>query len=107
MWCHRGYNFFFALTSNVTAGGFGIPHQTARGLALSNALTAGVNDPSAVYYNPAALGEVEGNNILVTGTYIGFYNSVENSQRDSVNKHDDNLLGSLFANYHIPGSDLP
>ena len=98
--------FSFALTSKVTAGGFGIPHQTARGLALSNALTAGVNDPSAVYYNPAALGEVEGNNVLVTGTYIGLYNSIENSRRDSVNKHDDNFLASLFANYHIPGSDL-
>lgn len=98
--------FSFALISSVKAGGFGIPHQTARGLALSNAVTAGVNDPSAVYYNPAALGEVDGNNVLVTGTYVGLYNSVENSRRDAVNKHDDNFLVSLFANYHIPRSDL-
>lgn len=88
------------------ASGFTIPHQTARGLALSNALTAGVNDPSAVYYNPAALGEVEGNKLLATGTYVGLYNSVENSGQKAVNKHDDNFLASVFTNYHIPGSDF-
>jgi long-chain fatty acid transport protein len=83
-----------------------IPHQTARGVALSNAMTAGVNDPSAVYYNPAALSEVAGNNILMSGNYINAINSVENSGRKAVNKHDDNFLASLFANYHIPGTDF-
>ena len=91
---------------SLFAGGFMIPHQTAKGLGLGNAMTAGVNDPSAVYYNPAALGEIEGNKILVTGTYGGVYNSVENSGRRAVNKHDDNFLATLFANYHIPNSDF-
>ena len=50
------------------AGGYMIPHQTARGVGLSNAMTAGVNDPSAVYYNPAALSEVEGTNLLINGS---------------------------------------
>ena len=79
-----------------------IPHQTARGLGLSNAMTAGVNDASAVYYNPAALGEVEGDNLLVSGSYVNLQNSVENSGRKSTNKHADNFLASFFANYHIP-----
>jgi long-chain fatty acid transport protein len=90
----------------VLGGGFMIPHQTARGLGLSNALTAGVADPSAVYYNPAALGEVDGNNLLISGTYVGLVNSVKNSGRYAVNKHDDNFLATLFANYHIPGTDF-
>ena len=90
----------------VFAGGFMIPHQTARGLGLGNAMTAGVNDPSAVYYNPAALGEVESDEILATATYAGIYNSVENSGRGAVNKHDDNFLGSLFASYHIPNTNF-
>ncbi|HEX2932274.1 MAG TPA: outer membrane protein transport protein [Candidatus Binatia bacterium] len=94
------------VVSDALAGGYMIPHQAARGLGLSNAITAGVNDASAVYYNPAALAEVGGDNLLLTGTYIGLYNSVENSGRDAVNKHDDNFLGSLFANYHIPGTDF-
>jgi long-chain fatty acid transport protein len=88
------------------SGGFYIPHQTARGVGLSNALTAGVDDPSAVYYNPAALGEVEGNQLLLTGTYINIINSVENSGRKADNQHDDNFTGSLFGNYHIPGTDV-
>lgn len=87
-------------------GGFMIPTQTARALALGNAVTAGVNDPSAVYHNPAALGEVDGNKILVSGTYINLVNNVENRGQNAVNKHDDNFLASLFANYHIPGADV-
>jgi long-chain fatty acid transport protein len=87
-------------------GGYMIPHQTARGVGLSNAMTAGVNDASAVYYNPAALSEVSGNNILANGTYINVVNSVENSGRTAVNKHDDNFLASVFTNYHVPGTDF-
>ena len=94
------------LRTYVLAGGYMIPHQTARGVGLSNAMTAGVSDASAVYYNPAALSEVAGNDILGTGTYINVINSVENSGRNAVNKHDDNFLASLFANYHIPNSDF-
>jgi long-chain fatty acid transport protein len=90
----------------VHAGGYFIPHQTARGVGISNALTAGVNDASAVYYNPAALSEVDGDNVLGTGTYINVINSVHNSGRESKNRHDDNLLASLFANYHIPDTDF-
>src|SRR5690349_10913698 len=84
-------------TADLLPSGFTIPHQTARGLGLSNAMTAGVDEPSAVYYNPAALSEISGNKILATGSYIGFYNSVENSGQTAVNKHDDNFIGSFFA----------
>jgi long-chain fatty acid transport protein len=104
-----GFVLFLILngeTNDVYAGGYMIPHQTARALGLANATTAGVRDPSAVYYNPAALGEIDGNNVLVTGEYINVINSVENSGRKSVNQHDDNFLATLFANYHIPGTDF-
>ena len=100
---------FFAvsfLTRDAFSGGYMIPHQTARGLGLSNAMTAGVNDPSAVYYNPAALGEVDGNNLLMSGTYVNVQSSVENSGRRAHNKHDDNFLATLFANYHVPNTDF-
>ena len=93
-------------SQEAVAGGYIIPHQTARGLSLSNAMTAGVNDASAVYYNPAALSEVNGDNVLASGIYVNVSNSVENSGRKSRNKHDDNLLATFFANYHIPGTDF-
>ena len=83
-----------------------VPQQTARGLSLSNAITAGVNDPSAVYYNPAALSEVNGDNLLASGSYVNVINSVENSGRKSTNKHDNNFLATFFANYHVPGTDF-
>jgi len=92
--------------SEAIAGGYMIPHQTARGLSLSNAMTGGVNDASAVYYNPAALSEVNGDNVLASGSYVNVINSVENSGRKSSNKHDDNFLATFFANYHIPNTDL-
>jgi long-chain fatty acid transport protein len=95
-----------AAVTEVLAGGYKIPHQTARGLGLSGALTAGVNDASAVYYNAAALSEVSGNNLLMSGSYINLQNSVENSGRKSTNRHDDNFVPSLFANYHIPNSNF-
>ncbi len=97
---------FFLAGKELFAGGYMIPQQTARGVGLSNALTAGVNDPSAVYYNPAALSEVDGNNLLATGSYINIINSVENGGRTARNQHDDNFLASVFANYHIPRSDF-
>lgn len=91
---------------SLIAGGYIIPHQTARGLALSNALIAGVDDASATYYNPGALGEISGNNLMINGVYINAVNSVENNGRKAVNKHDDNLIASMFANYHVPGTDF-
>ena len=94
------------LNQEAFAGGYMIPHQTARGLGLSNAMTAGVNDASAVYYNPAALSEVQGDDLLFSGSYANLQNSVENSGRKSTNKHDDNFLASFFANYRIPNSDF-
>jgi long-chain fatty acid transport protein len=96
----------WATTTEALAGGYMTPHQTARGLGLSNALTAGVNDSSAVYYNPAALSEVEGDNLLLSSSYANLQVTIENSGRKSKNKHDDNFLASLFANYHIPNTDL-
>jgi long-chain fatty acid transport protein len=69
-------------------------------------MTAGVNDASAVYYNPAALSEINGNDILASGSYVNIINSVENSGRKSRNRHDDNFLATFFANYHIPDSDF-
>src|SRR5215475_10680801 len=98
--------YSFAITHDSFSGGYMISHQTARGLGLSNAMTAGVNDASAVYYNPGALSEVDGDSLLGSASYVNIINSVENSNRKSKNKHDHNFLASFFANYHIPSTDL-
>jgi long-chain fatty acid transport protein len=88
------------------AGGFAIAEQTARGVGSGNAITAGVDDPSAAYINPAALTEIPGDQIMTGLNYINTASSVENSGRKSRNVHDDDFLPNIFANYHIPGTNI-
>lgn len=95
------------LTAQVASGGgYAVPYQSAGAVGRGNAVTAGVHDPSAVYSNPAALSEVEGNQILGGMQYINVVSSVKNSGRNSRNQHDDNFIPTLFANYHVPGTGL-
>jgi long-chain fatty acid transport protein len=97
---------FVIRASTASAGGYAIPPQTASSIGLSNAVTAGVTDPSAVYVNPAALTEVDGNQMMGGLIYINSVSSVSNSGRNSPNKHDDNFIPTLFANYHIPRTNV-
>ncbi|MBI4488322.1 MAG: outer membrane protein transport protein, partial [Deltaproteobacteria bacterium] len=94
------------IAQRALGGGYAIPYQSAKALGLGNAVTAGVNDPSAVYSNPAALPEIEGNQILGGVQYINVISGVKNSGRNSRNQHDDNFIPTLFANYHIPSTDV-
>ena len=73
---------------------------------MGGAAVAGVDDPSAAYVNPAALTQVDGNQILGGLTYVNTISSVKNSGATSKNIHDDDFLPNLFANYHIPNTQL-
>jgi len=86
------------------AGGYAIPQQTAKAVGMSNAMTAGVNDPSAVYYNPAALTEIDGNQLLGTFNYINVQSNVQNSDTKSINRQEHNFIPTFFGNFHIPES---
>jgi long-chain fatty acid transport protein len=88
------------------AGGYAIPPQTARTQSMGGAAVAGVEDPSAVYVNPAALTRVDGNQVLGGMTYINTISSIKNSGASSRNTHDDDFVPNLFANYHIPNSQF-
>lgn len=92
--------------SELWAGGFAFSEQTAKAVGQASALTAGIDDPSAVFFNPAALNEIEGNQMLGGGMYIKTESSVTNSGMKSSNKRDDSFVPTFFANYHIPKSDL-
>ena len=93
-------------TPEVFAGGFAIAEQTATGTGMANAITAGVEDPSAVYVNPAALSEVDGNQMMGGFNYINTVSSVKNGGRKVINLHDDDFLPNLFVNYHARGTDF-
>jgi long-chain fatty acid transport protein len=90
------------------SGGYAVPYQSAKAVGLANAVTAGINDPSAIYVNPAALTEIEGNQILAGFHYINTVSSVENrlTGEKSINRRDDKFLPHLFGNYHTPSAPL-
>src|SRR5439155_15972576 len=74
------------------AGGYAIPPQTAKTESMGGAATAGVDDPSAVYVNPAALTQISGNQIISGLTYINTSSRVKKYGATSRNIHDDNFL---------------
>lgn len=88
------------------AGGYAIPQLSGSATAVANAVVAGTDDPSAVYSNPSALTEVDGNQLLGGLNYINIVSSVKNSGQSSRNIHDDNFVPTLFANYHVPDTNL-
>lgn len=57
--------------SSARANGFDVPDVGARGLGRGGALTARVDDPLALYYNPAALTLLPSPQLLL-GTHLGF-----------------------------------
>jgi long-chain fatty acid transport protein len=87
-------------------GGYAIPPQTAKAESMGGVGAAGVDDPSAVYVNPAALSQIDGNEIQGGMTYINTLSSVKNSGARSKNIHDDDFVPNLFASYRIPDSKI-
>jgi len=92
------------VTGNALAGGYAIAEQTTRAVGVANARTAGVNDPSAVYHNPAALTEIDGNQLFGSINYINVQSNVQNSGDKSINRQNHNFIPTFFGNIHIPES---
>ena len=59
----------FASTS-AFAGGFRLPEAGAKAMGMGFAFTAQANDPSAIYFNPAGILQLEGTNAKVGVTYV-------------------------------------
>ena len=59
----------FSATS-VMAAGFRLPEQGAKAMGMGMAFVAQADDPSAIYYNPAGIVQLEGQNVMIGGTYI-------------------------------------
>ncbi len=59
----------FSATSAM-AGGFRIPEAGAKAMGMGFAFTAQADDPSAIYFNPAGIMQLEGTNVKVGVTYI-------------------------------------
>jgi len=62
------------LVGQALAGGFLNHHQSASSIGMSNATTARIDDPSACYYNPAAITYQPGLSVYVGAaiTYLDY-----------------------------------
>ncbi len=59
-----------AMASSVNAAGFRLSEQDTKANGMGNAFTAVADNASAVWYNPAAIGDLEGKTNLSLGTVM-------------------------------------
>lgn len=64
-----GLNFGFWASYNLEAGAFRLPNQDPEAIARGDAFAATADNPSAIYYNPAGITQLEGQNVRV-GLYV-------------------------------------
>jgi long-chain fatty acid transport protein len=60
-----GLAFGVMMPAKVNAVGFRLPNQDPEAIARGNAFAATADDPSAIYYNPAGITQLEGQNLRV------------------------------------------
>ena len=56
--------------STSFAAGFRLPEAGAKAMGMGMAFTAQADDPSAIYFNPAGLTQLKGQNVMVGVTYV-------------------------------------
>lgn len=56
--------------ASANAAGFRLPEAGAKAMGMGFAFTAQADDPSAIYFNPAGLTQLEGQNVMVGVSYV-------------------------------------
>ncbi len=77
--------FFATMAQPAFSAGFALKEQSAS--ALGNAFagaTAAAEDVSYMFFNPAALGELDGNQVSVVGSYIAPFSEMENGTATTI-----------------------
>ena len=60
-----------ALTASTSfAAGFRLPEAGVKAMGMGFAFTAQADDPSAIYFNPAGLTQLKGQNVMIGVTYV-------------------------------------
>jgi long-chain fatty acid transport protein len=89
------------LTASTSfAAGFRLPEAGAKAMGMGFAFTAQADDPSAIYFNPAGLTQLKGQNIMVGVTYVrengGEYNGTTPVDNTAVNKSETQKSLNFF-----------
>ena len=64
---------FMLAASMAQAAGFRLPETGAKAMGMGFAFVAQADDPSAIYFNPAGITQLEGRNFMMGGTYVQEY----------------------------------
>lgn len=83
--------------------GFALPDQDAFATARGNAFAATADDPAAVFYNPAGISQLTGNNASLGAygiVYQDTYHSPSGAKLDS--KQEWAILPQVFSTYKLP-----
>jgi long-chain fatty acid transport protein len=96
-----------ALAMNALANGFRLPDQDAFATARGEAFVATADNPSAIYYNPAGITQLEGNNLRggIYGLYLNPSYTPTNHTRTF--HSSDNLAAVPQIFYTYTPEDLP
>jgi len=70
------------LVARLYASGMNLPAIGARGTAMGGAMRAAANDPTAIFWNPACLSEINSSRITVVGQMV--YNKVTYTFSDTL-----------------------
>jgi long-chain fatty acid transport protein len=81
----------------ASAGGFEVPMQNARAAGQADAFIAQADDASAVWYNPAGLTQVEGNQVVLGGYALFMDWHFDADSGPGQVMHDEALLPHFYA----------
>jgi long-chain fatty acid transport protein len=89
-----------ALAMKASANGFGLADQDAFATARGEAFVATADNPSAIYYNPAGITQLEGND-LRGGIYGIYYDPSYHTNHGNTYHSSDNLaaIPQVFCTY--------
>src|SRR5664279_1993901 len=92
---------------NAAALGFRIPNQDASAIGRGNAFVATADNPSAIYYNPAGITQLEGQHIQAGSLfYLGIYGDYQSPAGASFHNSPE-VLPAPTLQYTISPEDLP
>ena len=94
-----GASLCLAVPDRLGAVGFRLPNQDPEAIARGNAFAATADNPSAIYYNPAGIAQLEGDNIRA-GLYV-ISADTEYTSPSSATAKTDTALQAVPQIYYV------
>lgn len=93
--------------TNLAALGVRLPNQDPEAVGRGNAFVATADNPSAIYYNPAGITQLEGQNIQIGAlAYLGIYAQYENPSGQTFD-NDSEVIPVPQIHYVFSPEKLP